>query len=188
MQAFDQDLRTGQPIFRLIKRYATYFGSGYYVVFDEIPMLRRAGVEPFKHWRGDTGLREIAMPAVPTVLHQMTWQDGTGHGTGNTPYVILALPEPTFVAGIRISFVHSNEKGSTPLFRVLWKTPNQKHFTEDQSYFDPYTDTGQQTVTMWIDETIDQLRIDPDNKPCEFGISELTLIVPEGKEQDRFSP
>src|SRR5213075_670183 len=34
------------------------------------------------------------------------------------------------------------------------------------------------TWTIWIDATIDQIRIRPDSAPCEFRLSRIELLVP----------
>ena len=34
-------------------------------------------------------------------------------------------------------------------------------------------------MTVWICDTLDQIRIYPDKRPCDFSISEVTLLLPE---------
>jgi len=32
-------------------------------------------------------------------------------------------------------------------------------------------------TTVWIDDQVAQIRIQPDNRPCRFTLAELTLLV-----------
>jgi hypothetical protein len=48
----------------------------------------------------------------------------------------------------------------------------------------PWLETGPEertTGTIWIDETIDQLRIRPDDRSCVFKILKMALIIPAEK-------
>lgn len=35
------------------------------------------------------------------------------------------------------------------------------------------------TLTVWVDATIDQFRLYPDDAPCEFRLSRIELLVPD---------
>ncbi len=101
--------------------------------------------------------------------------------------------------------------GSRPRLQVSWKTAGQKDF-QDVDWFRPaepcwqeerYLDPGpeEQTVTVWVDDVIDRLRVFPDrpiqvldedgkptrparNSACAFVISEITLLIPPARPDD----
>lgn len=110
----------------------------------------------------------------------MTWKNGAGRATGDEPHLVFALPKPRYVGGVRLTYVHSNKENRPPLFQMFWKRSGQKGFTEDQHYLNYALDTGPQgyNVTVWIGDIIDQFRVHPDNKECDFRISKMVLLVP----------
>ena len=43
-------------------------------------------------------------------------------------------------------------------------------------------------VTVWICGTLDQIRIYPDKRACDFSISEVTLLLPESESAPNQKP
>jgi hypothetical protein len=41
-------------------------------------------------------------------------------------------------------------------------------------------------TTIWIDDIVARIRIQPDNRPCRFTLSELTVLLPS--QEDRARP
>jgi hypothetical protein len=67
-----------------------------------------------------------------------------------------------------------------PLPWVLLTGAADKELAIRNEYVDAEHGTGpeEQTVTIWIWDTIDRVRIHPDNRPCTFRISEIVLLTP----------
>ena len=112
--------------------------------------------------------------ATPAGMKEIKWKDGTGHGTGPDSYLMFALPQPTFVAGVRIRWSHSN--GTTTFFRAFWRRSDTSDFPETYQYY--WSFGLEDPLTIYIADTIDQIRIHPDLKPVDFTISEIVLLVP----------
>ena len=64
-----------------------------------------------------------------------------------------------------------------PRFQLSWKRPGQADYIETQRYanWNQQSGEGRQT-TIWIDDLVEQFRIQPDNQPCAFRIDEITLL------------
>jgi hypothetical protein len=149
---------------------------------------------------------EIAVPVVPVEVSQMTWKDGKGRG--NDPYLVFALQQtqllgqdprlvydvktPLPVSGIRLRYTYEDTAvGAAPtyfdpavargpaFFQLFWRRSDRDDFGLHKWWF-RWLDVGrgEQTMTIWVNDTIDEFRIHPDNKPCVFRLSEITLLVP----------
>jgi hypothetical protein len=181
MEAFEHDLRTGVPTYMLLRRHAPFL---YFSLNDQLGeymrMLHRAAIGPFRSLQADPALREVTLPVVPDGLDQMTWEGGTGRGTGNDPSVVFTLSEPRFVGGIRIAFSYPDTDGSPLYFRVFWRKSDQGDFNEHQFYLNAFLEraSGERTVTIWVGDTIDQFRIHPDNKYSYFALHKIVLLNP----------
>jgi hypothetical protein len=90
------------------------------------------------------------------------------------------LPAPEFVAGIRLRFSHSNPYSAN--IQVSWKKSDESAFPKSAQYIRPrcFLDLqpGENTLTIYIADTIDQVRIHADDKPFDFCPSEIVLLVP----------
>lgn len=129
-------------------------------------------------------LREVAVPVAPAALHQMTWNDGVGEALGDSPSLDLALPEPQLVYAIRIKYTYLEAAGPAD-FGLFWKKKGRDDFseTERNACRALETGSGEKTLTVVVDDTIDHLRIRPDRKPCRFRVAEVVLLVPWSVEE-----
>lgn len=99
--------------------------------------------------------------------------------TGVDPWITFALPRPRYVAGVRLRYAHSNPAGLSARFNLSGKRADQADFPATQEFAIWGLDSGTgREVTVWVCDTIDAIRIQPDNRPCEFRIDALDLLVP----------
>jgi hypothetical protein len=115
------------------------------------------------------------LPTTPAVAHQV-------NGEGDNPFIVYALDQPRFVYGIRLTY------------RVLGPHPEPLHVRAEwcqrvaggyanqgiATFPRVFGNNGEQTVTIWVNDTIDLFRIHPDNKPCRFRVSEVVLLERPG--------
>jgi hypothetical protein len=107
------------------------------------------------------------------------WQENTAHVTGVDPYLTYQLTPARPVAGIRIGYSHRNPQGAPARFNLSWKRPGQIGYSATQRFANWALPTGdRKETTVWIDDVVDQFRIQPDNQPCEFRIDQLTILEP----------
>ena len=140
-------------------------------------MLREARIGPFRSLRDSPAFRETSLPLHPASVSLLRWEGTTAHVTGVDPQITFALPQARYVAGIRIKYSHSNPQGAPARFQLAWKRPGQVGFPDGQRYtnWNLPTGNGQETI-VWVDDTLDRFRIQPDNQPCEFRIDQIVLL------------
>ena len=107
-----------------------------------------------------------------------------------------ALLEPTLspqpVAGIRLKCSYEGTVGPPLLPAVLCNGDGNPCDLNRWSYRWLDTGSGEQTLTIWVNDNLDQFRIHPHNKQCGFHLREITLLVratePEPEVQPLLAP
>lgn len=177
-EAFDRDLAAGTPLFRLIRRYTPFLHPSQESLHEALTLLQRGRIGKFQSLQEDPAFQEQAVKLAPADVRLARWNDGRVEVTGIDPWVRFDLPAPIYVCGIRIRYSHAGTDGSPARFRVAWRRPGQRDFPAEQQYGNWSLPTGpDRTTTVWVDDQVAQIRIQPDNRPCEFTIAELTLLV-----------
>jgi len=181
--AFKHDMEQGVPPYVLIARHqltiTTDAGWGEDLVDDKCLLaLRRAQIGSFRHLQDNPPFRELLLTLKPRT-NQATWNDETVHGMGEDSYITFALPEPMFVAGVRIRGKHSNE--ATAVVVIIWGRLGNSGFSQTGSNYSQGWYGEDYQRTFYVADTIDQVRVFPDNKPSGFSITELVLLIPEAK-------
>jgi hypothetical protein len=123
--------------------------------------------------------RDIPLPVEPVALSGMTWKDGTGIAQGGDPRIVFALEKPQFVHALRLKYSYAEANGPAH-FRLSWKRNDQANFdgAGRSVRLELSTGPGERTETVLVRDTVDQIRIDPDDKPCVFTIAEIVLQAP----------
>jgi hypothetical protein len=176
MEAFEQDLRNSVPTYALIARHQENVCSegDEADLSDLMTMLHRAQIGAFRHLQKDPPFRQSTIPVKPDLANEMAWQKGIGY------CLTIVLPAPEFVAGIRLQFSHPNYNSAH--IRVWWKKDNRAAFPQKAQYDRPRCSLNLEpennTLTIYIADTIDQIRIHPGDKPFGFHISEMVVLVP----------
>jgi hypothetical protein len=157
-----------------LEQYAFLPGKGYVTCDAAFSLFKRVSADS-----GRPDYREVTVPAQPIALKDMTWKDGTGRVEGSGGYMVLALPKPQHVAAIRLKYSYENA-GDSPALRVYWRRSGRNEFAEEERTFhrQENKEPEEKTVLIWVNDTVDQIRIDPDTNPCVFKLSEVTLLVP----------
>jgi hypothetical protein len=176
-----EDLLAGTPTEILAEHHARilwYDGEGAEESLAAyLRALARADIWPYRCLKDVPGVR-VAIPVVPVEVNQMTWKDGVGEGYGGAPYLVFALPEPQLVHAIRVTCAY--ERTDPPItFQAFWRKSDQQNFEEARSYTQELKGgAGERTITIPVNATIGQFRIDPDVKPCVIRIAKIELLVP----------
>lgn len=63
---FERDVRAGEPIYRLAKRYAPFLHPSQDVLADELTLLQKARIGVFGIIRPNPAFREIDVPVIPS--------------------------------------------------------------------------------------------------------------------------
>jgi hypothetical protein len=188
LEALERDLLQEAPPYVLIARYGVELddGDGRHVFLaDSMRLLHRKGIGPFRNLHDDPPFQEIPLSKTPVADNEITWHEGTAHGSGADSYLTFALPEPRYIAGIRFECSHSN--AASAKLRVFWRSSDQGKFPENPQYYWAYCQQ-EHPVTIYVADTIDEIRIHPDDKAFEFSIVKIDLLVPDTGEQIQAVP
>ncbi len=174
---FDRDVAAGMPPYRLVRRHVPFLHPSQRAMHGYLEMLRNAKIGKFGRIRRDPSFRERPVALSPADVRLGRWTDGELIATGVDPWVRFELPATERIAGVRIRYDHHNDDGSPSRFRLAWRSLGDLDFPADKQYGDWNLETGEdREVTVWIDDVVSQIRLQPDNRPCRFRIRELTLL------------
>jgi hypothetical protein len=160
-------------------------------VATRLQRLHDAGIGPFRLLLDDPGaLREVPLSVEPADASRMTCKEGAGRFflLGDDPYLEFTLEEPQFVYAIKIGCSYGYEANVPISFGMSWEKAGggvsaarggSTRLEFGHPFLSPGTakvDLRQKTITVLIKDTIDRFRIHPDNKPCFFKLSEMSLL------------
>lgn len=193
LAAFERNVAAGVPPYELIRRYGPWLHPHQDIVADYLRLLARARVGPYAQLGQDPPFAAVAVPLRPVQTVQLAWSDSVAQVRGPDPALVFELPEDRQVAGIRLTYRYRADDGTLPYIAIHWKTSGEPSFGPARFY--KYSPTGDRanwergawtrihdsttTLTMWIDDTVKQIRITPDFRPATFRIADLSLLVPE---------
>jgi hypothetical protein len=177
--AFDRDLAAGMPAYRLARRHAPYLHPSQDELAAGLRLLRTARVGRFSRLRPDPAFGIIPLPVRPTRSQGIRWSDGLATVEKLDAEMEFDLPSPRPVAGVRLRYDHESDDGGPAHFRLSWRRPSQFEAPSEQEYRYWFLPTGtDRTITVWIDDVVEGLQIQPDTRPCRFRIRALELLVP----------
>src|SRR5262249_28094026 len=99
-------------------------------------------------------------------------------GTGEDPFLVLALEQPQWVSAIRLTW--SYRAGPPPLYlQVYWCRSDKNTYTDDERNVRlDQQSAGARTELIGVNDTIDRVRIDARDDACVLEVSEIVLLVP----------
>jgi hypothetical protein len=174
-------------------------------VAPAVASLRDAGMGQFKFIQRDPTYRAVPMQVAPTTTHRMSWQEGFGRGldgAGDPPSISFAVNPKRMVYAVRLKYRHQETAGRYAHLQVSWTSGDGNGSTSGASgtkrRFDDWVEadssvpvlrrvdsklgylqpTADKMLTVWINETISELKIIPDDQPCVFTLAGLTLLEP----------
>ncbi|WP_435009573.1 hypothetical protein P12x_000831 [Tundrisphaera lichenicola] len=175
------DIARGLPPSRLIARHIGFLHTSHDELGTGMALLKRARLGMYANLADEPPMEEVKLPVEPTSMVGMEGRAGHYRATTVDPYLNYNLSEPRFVAGVEIRYRHANSQGLPGRFVFLWKREGDTYQDPPQRQSIWTLPTGKdRTVTIWLYEKISRVMIQPDNKPCEFDVDELILLVPAG--------
>jgi hypothetical protein len=177
---FEQDVRDGVSIPRLVSKYARPTHHDHDKLEECLKDLRNAKVGNYRYLPPDPKFTEVALRLTPTAVHNVTWDGKAGRVTGEHPFLVFDLEKAEFVCGLRIKYSSTNKEGLNPYFQVFMHEPGRPPGSDVVRYRHVSLPTGKEVdVPVWIYKTIDRIRVHPDKRPCDFTISEIVLLLPK---------
>lgn len=178
--SFFRDVREGRPIHQLARRHSPFLHPSTESLADGLAWLREARIPGFEGITADPPFAAIAVPLSASSARMVDWDGRTANATGVDPYLTFDLPRPSqYVAGVRLDYDHHNDAGEPARFKLAWRRSDQPGFPADQEVTLWSLPTGRdRSLTVWIAEAVDQVRIQPDNRPCTFTINAFSILTP----------
>jgi hypothetical protein len=119
-------------------------------------------------------LREVPLP-LPTATHQVKRTNGGWQSVGDDPQFVFALPSSKYVKAVRARIRY--EAGDSPArFQMFWRRGEQSFSETERSLMVEVPRGSDETITIIVEDTIDQIRLDPDHCPGAFKIADITLL------------
>jgi hypothetical protein len=132
------------------------------------------------------GLRQVSLPITPAILKDVTWKDGVAQGHGADPQMIFVLDRPLSVYAVRMTYAYTVNEAKTSAdhqvhFRMAWKEAGRTDFGDRGRNVSMDLDMTAENppLTIVVNDAIDQLRIQPDIKDCQYRLQEVILFVRE---------
>ena len=199
--AFERDIRKRIPAFVLAERHFTSDAVPRSEKLDLILRSHKAnGIGIFKEIRDDPSFQVEALHVEDATLDRMILHDGIVSSSGESKgmsSLTFALPEARHIYAVRLHYAYIKTGNSWPRLSAYWRNSAVQQFNNDAAWFSIVAGPNQptwalidgkiqthakvhtdRTWTIWIDATIDQIRICPDPAPCEFRLSRIELLVP----------
>lgn len=151
-------------------------------VAPALRMLRRIHWGPYRSDASSpseswANCRERDLPVHISDSHEIVFEGPWATAIGNDPSLVLDLPMSLPVCGVRVRYEIDNDDQSPAAMQVFWgDTTTSKDFSGTTRNHVFSVLPGVHETTIWIYDTIDRLRIDPDTRPCRFKLDSVTLF------------
>ncbi len=184
VKALEKDVEAGKPPSVLIARHAALLRNGDLDqnIANVLKEFREVKIGAFRHLHDDPPFQEQPVPLETVELVDATRDEETNliHGNGNSSYLVIRLPEPTFVAGIRMDCTTPTQLEGTGNFQISWGSKEHGGF--------PTSGVGYSnidgTLMVFISDTVDEIRIYPDARPFTSGLTNIVLLLPGAENTD----
>jgi hypothetical protein len=127
----------------------------------------------------DLPFREVSIPVEPSSVREMSWQEGAGKGVNVNAALTFRLQKPQRVRGLRLRYQLSNAACDAAPFTVSWQNSQapDSHAEERRIAYLVRTPPEECSMTIWINDNIDEFTLQPDDKPFHFQIKRITLVL-----------
>jgi hypothetical protein len=191
LSGFERDLTAGVPLHRLLQRYGPWLHPHQELPMRYLPMLRQAGVEPYRRLQIDTTLAAVPVRLEPERVTGLTWDGGVARVEDSAhPALVFRLPARRRVEGIRLRYRYQGEHNRLPMIELRWAPAPGVAF--DTSRFYRYSPTGDRanwergswdtsgdsatTLMVWVGDTVSDIEITPGWGLATFHLDELSVV------------
>lgn len=127
------------------------------------------------------GLKEIPFDQLEYAFDEVSSEKDQQGNPGRHAPMSFKLLEPHFVSAIhfKLKISERSDSNANALVQASWASGNQAIVKNGSTSSLVQNTALNPTVTVWIEDTIDEFRIDHDVGPCRFEISDMTLVLRE---------
>lgn len=155
--------------------------------------MKAARIGPFRLLHDDpVAVREVPLSVEPAKVNRMTCNEEAGRFflLDESPNLEFALEKPAFVYALKLKCSYGDLANVPVTFAMSWSKAGGKTSAGDgsvrlefghphQAREDAREALKEKTITVLVNDTINQFRIRPDIKPCYFKLSKMSFLVPE---------
>ncbi|MDB5306135.1 MAG: hypothetical protein JWO38_337 [Gemmataceae bacterium] len=143
--------------------------------------LRDSHTAAFRCLPEDLPVGVVAVPASAFSLRDMIFSGGVARPVGGDPALTIALPRARFVCAIRLHYAYTNSAGTADYFELSWQNDARAPSEAGRSriLLEAHPGAGERTITVWVNERIDCLRMVPTIKMFALKLRAVELLVPE---------
>lgn len=153
-----------------------------------LQQLQELGWKPYAalkismpHATADNAARSVLAELKLDAVNNMTWQDNKGAASGADPFVVLRLPEPQLVKSVIVEATLLRDPPAPATLELFWKLHGRNDFNavERTARMPVQASANKQSFSFRVDDTIDRLRLDPDEPPCTFILHDVKISAGE---------
>jgi hypothetical protein len=189
---FNRDLRAGAPAEYLARRFAYVLYAPQLSSRVEMSLNKLRDLEYGRFRRlGRLPDQTESVPLAPALVHDLSWRDGAGDALGPDPHLVYRLEQPRHVAMARLRCVLTKPGPPLPTtLQVFWAQRGRNSISplERVATFLIEPKSEEQSVFVWINDAIDELRVDPDTMPAHFELRGIELIIAENEQRASVAP
>jgi hypothetical protein len=171
-------LLAAQPIPRLVAHHGWVTYYDHVRLAEYLRQLRDAGITPYDRLPHHRPFRTQALHVDPKSVHEIDWDGNGGRILGPAAFLKLDLDKPAFASGLRFRFSLIDPSDMLPATRVRWYSETAAGIQQHSCRY-AFTTGEESEIVVYIDDTISQLLILPNNRPSSFRISHIELLLPE---------
>ncbi len=182
VDGIEKGVRDGMPAYQLVATYGNAAGlSTDLRTAEALEQMRRAKLGFFADMQPNPPFRVVPLENLtPIDMSQMEQDPETGAYSGsNNSCLTLALPEPMFVAAIRITLEDVPPSNPYGVLYVTWRQSGAADFPAEAPYWKAGMGSLAGETTPTVAQTIDQIRIYPNSQPFRCKLVSVELLVPD---------
>ena len=147
------------------------------VLAEKLSQLRAAQIGAFGNIRSDPPFRESQLPVTPAdVTMRARWENGTAYVTKVDPSLHYLCRALRGSAGFASSIRTRTRSAALHAFASCGRQSPAPGLAPT-GLLELVLPTGQNKVTtLWVEDTVKEFWLQPDNQACEFSIGEITLL------------
>jgi hypothetical protein len=199
LNTVENDVRKGVPAEILVRRHLVHWLTMVEIPaeeFDEDVARHVATLRQLRENRSGIfvdlkdmpqNYQEFPVPVEPARLTEMIYQDGIAYGRGENSSLTYTLGHLRKVYAIRLKGTVYHLNPTAEKFTVSWAKKKGEEPADGETvnirgnvFWHDQPSKEEFAADIWVNDTIDSFRVQPDDKPSMIQISNIELLVPHG--------
>lgn len=174
------DAERGMPPGLIAKRSGGKIFPDTTLLALRLTMLRAEGASVFAGVDSEDAhpcARDEVVATGPVATNDVDLRGARAVATGEDPFLVYELPGARFVCTIDVTFVLAKPNVVPATLETFWMRSGVNEFAPGRrnEALDVVTSPDEQVLTIWVNDTIDRFRLDPDAAPATFEVRRIVL-------------